>query len=128
MDAAVHIATEAEAQLEAAALGISRESITSLDALEAALSRGLLDDWRRTGNADPRASLYQSAGWCLPWYRAYRDAYTPHFIVVRSHGAVVGLVPMAVDRATGELVFASNTMADYRDIVARPGYREAVVE
>lgn len=127
MDAAVPMIAEAEAQA-AAALDISRESITTLEALESALDRGFLDDWRRTVNADPRASLYQSPGWCLPWYRAYRDAYTPHLIIVRSHDSVVGLVPMAVNRATGELVFASDTMADYRDIVARPGYREAVVE
>ena len=120
--------TEAEAHAHVAPFEVSRESLTTLDALETALARGLLDDWRRAVNADPRASLYQSPGWCLPWYRAYRDAYTPHVIVVRSHHAVVGLVPMAVDRATGELVFASDAMADYRDIVARPGYREAVVE
>lgn len=127
MDAAVPMIAEAEAQATAA-LDISRECITTLHALESALDHGLLDDWRRTVNADPRASLYQSPGWCLPWYRAYRDAYTPHVIVVRSHDTVVGLVPMAVDRGTGDLVFASDAMADYRDIVARPGYREAVVE
>jgi len=128
MDAAVPMITEAEAAAGVARLEIARESITTLDALETALARGLLDDWRRAVNADPRSSLYQSPGWCLPWYRAYRDAYTPHVIVVRSHDTVVGLVPMAVNRATGELVFASDAMADYRDIVARPGYREAVVE
>lgn len=127
MDAAVPMITEVEAQATAA-LDISSECITTLRALESALDRGLLDDWRRTVNADPRASLYQSPGWCLPWYRAYRDAYAPHLLVVRSHDTVVGLVPMAVDRDTGALVFASDAMADYRDIVARPGYREAVVE
>ena len=128
MDAAVPLISEAEVQAGVAIADISRESITTLDALESALDRGLLADWRRAVNADPRASLYQSPGWCLPWYRAYRDAYTPHVIVVRSHDTVVGLVPMAVNRATGGLVFASDAMADYRDIVARSGYRQAVVE
>src|SRR3954469_11475885 len=127
MDAAVPI-IDADARLEAPAIDLAGESLTTLDALEAALHHGLLDDWRRAVSADPLASLYQSPGWCMPWYRAYRDAYEPHVIVVRSHGSVVGVVPMAVDRQTGDLVFASDTMADYRDIVARPGYREAVVE
>ena len=58
-------------------------------------------------DADPLASLYQTSGWCLPWYRCYHEAFDPYVIVVSAGERVVGLVPMAVDRQTNELVFAA---------------------
>jgi CelD/BcsL family acetyltransferase involved in cellulose biosynthesis/ribosomal protein S18 acetylase RimI-like enzyme len=128
VDAAISIAAETVAHSTAPGAAATTEQITDLTALEVALEHGLLDDWRRTIDADPRASLYQSPGWCMPWYRAFKSAYAPHLIVVRVGGSVVGLVPMAVDRASGELVFASHAMADYRDIVALPAYRALIVE
>jgi CelD/BcsL family acetyltransferase involved in cellulose biosynthesis/ribosomal protein S18 acetylase RimI-like enzyme len=127
VEAAVPIPRDAAAPIDAIGAP-SIERITNLEALEWALEAGLLQDWKRVVDADPRASLYQAPGWCVPWYRAYRDAYVPCLVVVRIGGTVVGLVPMAVDRASGELVFASHAMADYRDIVALPGYRPIVVD
>jgi CelD/BcsL family acetyltransferase involved in cellulose biosynthesis len=44
-----------------------------------------------------------------------------------SDGVLVGIVPLAVERATGRLTFATDNMADYCDVVTRPAYREAVV-
>ena len=112
---------------DAPAYETQTHAVRDLRSLEAELSRGLLDEWRRVVDEDPLASLYQTAGWCMPWYRCYRQTYDPYVLVVASRGRMVGLVPMAVHRETGEFVFASNTMADYRDIVALPGYRELVV-
>jgi CelD/BcsL family acetyltransferase involved in cellulose biosynthesis/GNAT superfamily N-acetyltransferase len=106
---------------------VTSHSVRSLAALEAALASGLHEEWRGVVDADPLASLFQTSGWCMPWYRAYADAFDPCVIVVSAGGRTVGLVPMAVNRATRELVFASHTMADYRDIIALPGYREQVV-
>jgi CelD/BcsL family acetyltransferase involved in cellulose biosynthesis/GNAT superfamily N-acetyltransferase len=123
------VMTRSTAVLEESASGASTYTycLKDLTSLHAALDNGLLADWRRVVSADPLATLYQSPGWCLPWYRAYRDAYAPYVIVVTLGGSVVGIVPMAVDRSTGELVFASHAMADYRDIVALPGHRATVV-
>jgi len=101
--------------------------LTDLPSLEAALSNGLLREWRRVVDEDPLASLFQSPGWCMPWYRCYQREYDPYVIVVNGRRGLVGIVPMAVDRGTGELAFASNTMADYRDIVAVPRSRATVV-
>jgi CelD/BcsL family acetyltransferase involved in cellulose biosynthesis/ribosomal protein S18 acetylase RimI-like enzyme len=109
------------------AAGASTYCVTDLTSLESALDRGLLEDWRRVVDGDPLASLYQSPGWCLPWYRAYQDAHSPYLVVVTVGESVVGIVPMAVDRGTGELAFASNAMADYRDIIALPGHRATVL-
>jgi CelD/BcsL family acetyltransferase involved in cellulose biosynthesis/GNAT superfamily N-acetyltransferase len=102
-------------------------AVSTLAELEAALVSGLHEEWQRAVEADPLASLFQTSGWCMPWYRAYADAFDPYVIVVSAGGRTVGVVPMAVNRQTRELVFASHTMADYRDIVALPGYREQVV-
>ena len=107
--------------------GVVSHSLTTLSSLEAALTHGLDAQWRGVVEADPLASVFQTAGWCMPWYRCYHDTFEPYVIVVSAGDRTVGVVPMAVDRQTRELVFASHTMADYRDIVALPGYREAVV-
>jgi CelD/BcsL family acetyltransferase involved in cellulose biosynthesis/ribosomal protein S18 acetylase RimI-like enzyme len=123
------VATRTEIVVPAAAAAarpVTSYSIGTLAALESALASGLHEQWRRVVDADPLASLFQTPGWCMPWYRAYADAFDPCVIVVSAEDRTVGLVPMAVNRATRELVFASHTMADYRDIVALPGYREQV--
>ena len=103
-------------------------TIGSHEALDTALRTGLHDEWKALVANDPLASLFQTTGWCLPWYHAYADAFDPFVITVRENGQLIGLVPMTVERATRRLLFASDTMADYRDIVALPGHRAAVVD
>jgi len=126
---AVAVPTNLALPADAAATEPARSyTITTLAALEAALASGLHDEWRGVIDADPLASLFQTSGWCMPWYRAYADAFEPYVIVVTAGSRTVGLVPMAGKRGSNELVFASHTMADYRDIVALPGYREQVVD
>lgn len=106
---------------------ITRHCIQTLPALERELADGLLASWKALVLSDPLASLFQSPGWCLPWYRSYHDEFDPFVVLVMDGSALVGVVPLAVRRATNEIGFASGTMADYRDIVAAPGYRESVV-
>ena len=108
-------------------VAVTAECVTDLAALDTALAAGLRRDWINAIDADPLASVYQTPGWCVPWYHCYADAFSPFVIVVRDGATVVGVVPMAVKRDDGRLVFASDTTADYRDIVARPGYRRSVV-
>jgi hypothetical protein len=92
--------------------GVGSYSLTTLASVEAALADGLQEEWRRIVDNDPLASLFQASGWCMPWYRCYQDSFDPYVIVVSAGSRVVGLVPMAVDRQTRELAFASNAMAD----------------
>ena len=101
--------------------------ITSLPDLEQALLDGLQDQWTALTQADPLASLFQAPGWCVTWYRCYEDQYMPFVIIVPNGQELVGIVPLAVSRTTRRLVFASDAMADYRDIVAKPGFRRTVV-
>lgn len=114
-------------QRPVAGLRITTTCITDLDTLESALVNTPLRDWRRLAEEAPHASLFQSPGWCMPWYRAYQRSFSPLVIVVTAGEELVGVVPMAIERSTGVFAFASNTAADYRDIVARAGYRRQVL-
>jgi CelD/BcsL family acetyltransferase involved in cellulose biosynthesis/ribosomal protein S18 acetylase RimI-like enzyme len=127
MEAVAVPATVPTATAAADTVPVESRAITTLQSLEAALVDGLQAEWQRIVDNDPLASLFQTAGWCMPWYRSYAASFDPYVILISSGGRLVGLVPMAVDRSTRALVFASHTMADYRDIVAVPGYREPVV-
>lgn len=109
------------------AASVAARAITTLPALERELNGGLLQSWNLLIESDPLASCFQSPGWCMPWYRSYHDEFDPFVVVITAGGGLVGLVPLAVRRATRELMFASGTMADYRDIVSIPGHRATVV-
>jgi CelD/BcsL family acetyltransferase involved in cellulose biosynthesis len=100
---------------------------TDLAGLEVALAAGLLDEWRQLAEDDPKSSLFQAPGWPLAWYRTSAASFAPFVIEVRSDGRLVGLVPMSVERATGEFDFAGRSSADYRDILALPAHRGEVV-
>ena len=102
--------------------------ITTLPALERELAAGLMASWKSLVQQDPLASCFQSPGWCMPWYRSFHDEFDPCVVAVSSADALVGLVPLAIHRSTGEIAFASGTMADYRDVVAAPGFRAEVVD
>src|ERR1041385_7205451 len=113
------------ATLDAAAPGMFHIStIRDLAALEQALSQGPLMSWDDLLNADPYGTFLQGPVWAMPWYRAYAQSFRPLILVIERDGALVGLVPLAVETSTGRLVFAGDQMADYRDILALPGCRE----
>jgi CelD/BcsL family acetyltransferase involved in cellulose biosynthesis len=106
---------------------LSTHALEGIAPLDAALAAGFHKEWAQLVSRDPRASVYQSPGWCVPWYRCYQDEYDPHVLALRDGAVLAGVLPMAVEKSSGRLVFASDAMADYRDIVALPAYRRAVV-
>ncbi len=63
----------------------------------------------------------------MEWYRNYADCFSPLVLLMTCDGSLVGIVPLAVENATGRLVFATDNMADYRDVVTLPAHRNAVV-
>ena len=105
---------------------IATYCITSLAELERELDASLRE-WNDIVHTDPLASVFQGPGWCMNWYRSYSADYTPFVITVRDGDRLTGIVPLAVDRRSGEAIFASGSMADYRDVAAMSGYRGTVV-
>lgn len=104
---------------------ISCATYTSLDEIEMAADSGALLDWNEVIADDPAASVFQGPAFALAWYRMYRDEYTPFVVAVFNGDDTVGIVPLAT--RDGRLVFAGGSTADYRDVAAKPGYREATV-
>ncbi len=101
--------------------------ISDLADLENLLQREPLSQWADLATQDPTASVFQSPMWCMPWYRAYREIYTPLVLAVTQEDRLVGVAPMAREIATGRLCFAGDSIADYRDVVALPAYREGTL-
>ncbi len=103
------------------------QHLTDLPQIEEARQRGPLVAWDELLAGDPTGTLFQGQVWCLEWYRTYYERYQPSVLVVTYGDALVGLVPLAVRRVTGELVFASSNMCDYRDVLAFPEHKQRVI-
>ena len=103
------------------------QQITELRQIEESQRTGLLAAWEQLLASDPVGTLFQGPVWCLEWYRAYHERYQPCVLAVTYDDTLVGLVPLAVERATGELVFASGIMSDYRDVLALPQHKQTVI-
>lgn len=102
--------------------------LTSLEEVEDSLRRdGALAGWDALAREDDAGNFFQSPAWCVEWYRCYAEEFRPHVVAVERGGALVGVVPLAVERATGRVVFAGDNMSDYRDVIAGPGHRAGVV-
>jgi CelD/BcsL family acetyltransferase involved in cellulose biosynthesis/GNAT superfamily N-acetyltransferase len=100
--------------------------LKSLEDVRDALQAGFVAEWRALTDLDDTSTLFQSPDWVLPWYESYED-FEPRVLAVVRDGLLAGVVPLAVERATGRLTFGGDGMSDYRDVVARPGYRHVVV-
>ncbi len=108
-------------------LSYKTQQLTNLPEIEEAERVGALARWEDLLAADPTGTLFQGPVWCLEWYRAYHERYQPRMLVVMCGDSLVGLVPLAVERATGKLVFACGIMSDYRDVLALPQHKQTVV-
>jgi CelD/BcsL family acetyltransferase involved in cellulose biosynthesis len=100
--------------------------IDNLSALEEALTKPLLSQWATLIESDPSATLFQSPVWCMPWYRTYSQ-FDPRVIIASSGSRLCGVVPLAAEKQTGRLTFAGDNIADYKDVVSVPEFRERLL-
>jgi CelD/BcsL family acetyltransferase involved in cellulose biosynthesis/GNAT superfamily N-acetyltransferase len=123
------ISTQAapSAMADGMSLSYQTRQLTDLPLLEEALESGLLASWEELLAADPTATLFQGPSWSLTWYRTYFERYQPCVLLVTYGSQLVGLIPLAVERNTNTLVFASSNMSDYRDVIALPQHKKTVV-
>jgi len=107
--------------------GCRTHCVASVAELELAVSPGgVLAGWELLAANDPVSTLFQAPFWCLPWYRHYTD-FEPRVLALTENGDLVGVIPLAIETSTGRLTFAGDVMTDYRDVVARPERRAAVL-
>ena len=67
------VSTDVQKQPTSTTIETQPNCITDLTLLETRLRGGLHAEWRELVEQDPLASLFQSPGWCMPWYRCYQD-------------------------------------------------------
>jgi CelD/BcsL family acetyltransferase involved in cellulose biosynthesis len=79
----------------------------------------LEDEWEQLVADDPSATFFQTPAWCVSWYRCYGDRYEPLVLTAWMGERLDALAPLAIERATGRIVFAGESMTDVRDVVAR---------
>lgn len=92
--------------------------------VEQALEAGRLRDaWEALLARDSAATFFQTPLWCATWYRCYQDEFEPLLLAAEARDRIVGLAPLAVQRATGRLVFAGEHMSDYRDFLCEDARR-----
>jgi CelD/BcsL family acetyltransferase involved in cellulose biosynthesis/GNAT superfamily N-acetyltransferase len=105
---------------------LSVSTVEGLAALERAILEHPLIQWEALVDRDPSATLFQSPVWAMPWYRCY-GTFEPLVLVIARGDHLVGVVPLAIERATGRMTFAGDNMTDYRDVVTDPAERRSVV-
>lgn len=118
--------TAAEAGPEAEArLAVHRGWPEVEQALEAGRLRAA---WEALLPRDPAATFFQTPLWCVTWYRSYYRDFEPLLLAAAAGGRLVGLAPLAVERAGGRIVFAGEHMSDYRDFLCDGDGRAAALD
>jgi CelD/BcsL family acetyltransferase involved in cellulose biosynthesis len=81
--------------------------------------------WERCSRRTP----FQSPGWLLPWYRAFRPG-KPVAFAFWDAGRLVGIAAFYADRkADGLHLWSFGTaVSDFLDMLAEPGYEDLVVD
>ncbi|MFN2567934.1 MAG: GNAT family N-acetyltransferase [Gemmatimonadaceae bacterium] len=74
-----------------------------------------LERWQALRDQCPWATVYQASGFVLTWLETYRGRMEPVVAVGEdAEGELVGLLVLAVDRTTGDLVPAGTHHAEYQ--------------
>jgi CelD/BcsL family acetyltransferase involved in cellulose biosynthesis len=81
--------------------------------------------WERCSRRTP----FQSPGWLLPWYGAFRPG-EPVVFGFWNGGDLVGLVPFYAKRETDRIHLQpfGTAVSDFLDMLAEPGWEDRVVE
>src|SRR5690242_11243056 len=78
------------------------------------------DDWTKLWKSCPWATVFQSPGFALPWYRVYAERYEPVLILGRDHrfGGLSGLFLLARRLGWHGLAHAGAHHAEYQTWLA----------
>lgn len=95
--------------------------------LRADAARAWLQDPRHQQNWDtlcqhcPWATAFQSRAFATTWYDIYAERYAPLLVVAAlADGSLTGLLPLALEKSSGDLVGAGTHHAEYQAWLALP--------
>ena len=87
-----------------------------------------LDSWKELAAETNHTSIYQEPAFVISWYKNYIEDYEPVLIAARTNdNKLVGLVPLAIEKNTNELMYAGAWCADYHGWLCAPNYEEQFI-
>jgi len=87
------------------------------------------EKWQKLYDKCPWGTVFQCESFISTWYESYQSQYTPLVVVGRGQdGELLGMLALAVDEATGELVVAGESQAEYQTWLADPRYSDMFIE
>jgi CelD/BcsL family acetyltransferase involved in cellulose biosynthesis/RimJ/RimL family protein N-acetyltransferase len=88
-----------------------------------------LQQWKDLYEACPWASACQSPGFATAWYESYGHRYRPFFASELSlTGELIGLIALATDHHSGEVIVAGGRQAEYKAWLALPANGTSFIE
>ncbi len=88
----------------------------------------LEQQWRDLYQACPWATAYQSPDFVKIWYDTYSDQFVPVILTMFDEFQTLsGMLTVAINKATSELVYAGDTLAEYQVWLARPDTRDSFI-
>jgi len=110
-------------------LRITARIFTGHDARNALADNSFLREWRELYELCPWGTVNQSPDYCVPWYETYERLFVPVLVTGTDvSGKIVGLLPLALNVSTGELVSAGGEMSEYEVWIATPQANNTFIE
>jgi CelD/BcsL family acetyltransferase involved in cellulose biosynthesis len=86
-------------------------------------------DWKRLYSESSWATVYQGPDFVRVWYDTYRIEFTPVLVIGRNEaGELAGLFTLVLEHASGRLIAAGASHAEYHAWLARPGDGDDFIE
>ena len=96
-------------------------------AFEALLDPQLQRDWRilarsdpKSARSDPKSTWFEEPTFVLAWYTAYRKTAVPLVAIASGPSGLVGVMALATDADSSEIVHAGAHQANYHGWIAAP--------
>ena len=78
-------------------------------------------EWADLADGCPWATSFQTPAFCQKWYSIYRQPFEAVLVLSRdAAGRLIGLLPLALYRAEGNLVAAGSHQAEYQAWICLP--------
>lgn len=99
--------------------GINTEVLTGSNAQRALTSENFLETWQALYTSCSWATVFQSVEFCTLWYQNYKDDFSPLLVTgTDEDGNLIGLLALAVNAATEEIIAAGAHQAEYQVWIA----------